>query len=181
MKKHHNRKRIFIALPIGPELIGQIESWQKTYADLPVRWLADKNLHITLVPPWAEEYSEDLINKIKDDLPRTIGPIPLQFDETSFGPDPKKPRLIWATGKAPQELILLKKTLELITGHSDNRKHLLLHLTLARFRPDEYKTFQSEELQKHISWTMTASSIVIMESKLLTSGADYTVLEEIKL
>ncbi len=181
MKRNHNPKRIFIALPIEQPLIEQIQSWQKTYQAMTVRWLVGKNLHITLVPPWKEEYPENLIDKIRDTIPKTIGPIPLQFDQTSFGPDPRKPRLIWATGKAPQELLLLKKTLELITGHADNRSHFLLHLTIARFQPNEFKAIEQIGLNKHISWETTASSVVVMESKLLPSGADYTVLGEIKL
>jgi 2'-5' RNA ligase len=180
MKSNHDRKRIFIALPIDHELIEQIESWKKPNADLPVRWLQGKNLHITLVPPWEAEYPNDVIAALEK-MPREIGPIPLEFNGTAFGPDAEHPRLIWATGEIPKQLIELKKQIETTLRRPPDRKHFLLHLTLARFRPATFTEFPEHKLEKRINWTATVSSVVVMESKLLPAGADYTVLAEIPL
>ena len=47
-------KRIFIGLPIAKTLAEEISKWQEGQQKLPVRWLAPKNLHLTLIPPWYE-------------------------------------------------------------------------------------------------------------------------------
>jgi 2'-5' RNA ligase len=180
MKRNHDHKRIFIALPIGGDLIAQIDSWKKPNADLPVRWLQGKNLHITLMPPWEEEYPDDVIAKLEK-MPREIGPISLEFNGTAYGPDAIHPRLIWATGEAPKELNQLKHQVEEAIHRHPDRKRFLQHLTLARFRPDTFKNFPEHHLEKRIHWKTTISSIVVMESKLLPTGADYTVLADIPL
>lgn len=172
--------RIFIALPISPELQESIHQWQKRYSDLSVRWLAGENLHITLVPPWEEGDVESVITKLQS-LANRVGSFTVHFDTAGFGPDPKAPRLIWATGPTPQELLYLKKDIEKILNYTPDRKTFLTHLTLARFNPADFINLTNVSFIKQVDWVEQINSFVVMESKLLPTGADYTVLAEIGL
>lgn len=167
--------RIFIALPISNELKAKIHGWRKSYTDLPVRWLDDKNLHITIVPPWEERDLPKVLAALRKHAVQ-FGPQALEFTRTAFGPDEKEPRLIWATGNAPHELTALRESIEKLLEQPITKKDFLQHLTLARFRPDDFKDFPYHKLDKQIHWTETVSEFVVMKSELLSTGAEYTVL-----
>lgn len=176
------RKRIFIAIGLSKPLQKEILEWERGLQPLPVRWLAGKNLHITLVPPWYAEKKE--IEKIKNILygiGGEIRPFEMGFEKVAFGPMPRRPRLIWAEGQVSDELIKLRGRLENALGQKSEKHPFLLHLTLARFRPEDFGAFTIKTLDKKVSWKERVESFVLMESHLSRSGAEYEILSEIKL
>jgi len=176
-------KRLFVALPISEKLQAEIAAWEKKFSQLPVRWLAGKNLHITLVAPWeeAEENIPGILEILKNyrndpalkNFPKITE---IDFSKVRFGPSPFTPRLIWAEGETPAELTELKKTLGRVLNLPDHRP-FSPHLTLARFRPEEFNGFSIKELDESIDWTETFTDFVLMESRLLPDGADYRIME----
>jgi len=56
-----------------------------------------------------------------------------------------------------------------------------LHLTLARFRPEEFRRFAGQELEEKISWHETIDNITIFESILSPGGAEYKVIKVFSL
>lgn len=172
------KRRIFIALTISAPLQETILNWQKKYVLLPVRWLKGKNLHITFIPPWYERNVPEIkekINKIK------ARPFEIKFTQVVYGPDSKRPRLIWASGIAPKEALTLKAGLEKTLDRKAELRPWLTHLTLARFRPRDFPGFPLKILNEQVIWQERFSSLVLMESMLSSQGADYHVLEEFKL
>lgn len=170
--------RLFVAIPISEKLQIQVLDWSRNYKNLPVRWLSGKNLHITLVPPW---YTQDIAS-VKEDLESLKGKIAsfeVKFETVSFGPKQSSPRLIWASGKTPPQIIELKTLSEKALNHPPENRPFLLHLTLARFRPEEFKDFSLKKLDEKINWMENINSIVLMESHLSQKGADYEILEKI--
>jgi 2'-5' RNA ligase len=106
----------------------------------------------------------------------------LEFNKVSYGPNPKRPRLIWAKGKAPEKIIYLKNELEKIfPEYKSDYKDWLMHITIARFDPEIFYSFPIKVLDEKVVWRDRAGSFVLMESHLSRSGADYEVLEEFKL
>lgn len=172
-------RRIFAAIPISPSLQREILSWEKEYAIPEVRWLAGKNLHITLVPPWHETNCEEAIRRLKKI--EGSGGIEIEFRDVSYGPASKEPRLIWTSGNTPQELLNLKKKTESIFGRKNEYRPWLMHLTLARFDPRDFPKFPIKNLDEKVSWKERVSSVVLMESFLKPSGADYEIIAEAKL
>lgn len=174
------RRRVFAAIKISDRLTADILDWEKKFRRLPVRWLAGKNLHITLVPPWYEKN----IDEVKETLGQiggVSGPFKISFQEVKYGPDPGRPRLIWAEGPAPKELLLIKQILEKVLKQKGEKRSFLLHLTLARFRPETFLSFPEKHLKERVNWKDKIKSVVLMESHLSRSGADYEVLEEYRL
>jgi RNA 2',3'-cyclic 3'-phosphodiesterase len=170
-------KRIFIALPISPELKEKVKRCSSSYADFPVRWIASKNLHVTIIPPWQEQDIEPIKQKLNQ-ITGQVPPFTLNFHQISLGPISKQPRLIWASGPTPPELMKLKQTLEAILELREEERPFKTHVTLARFRPQDFHHFPSKKLNETVDWQQTVNTIVLMESRLSPGGADYEVLAE---
>lgn len=174
------KRRVFIALPISVQLQKKIAIFEKDWQHLPVRFLEGKNLHITLIPPWYVDDVNEVINLLKSNK-NLVDPFKIAFEEITFGPDFKKPRLIWAQGVTPQEIIFLKTQLKKILKKKREMRNFLLHLTLARFKPQDFSSFPVKTLKEKVSWQEQIRSFVLMESHLTRTGASYEVLLEIPL
>lgn len=111
--------RIFIALQISANLQNKIANWSQKYSKLPVRWLAGKNLHITIIPPWYENNIDHVLEVLKN-FNGSISArsknhpdkFQLAFRSIAYGPSPSAPRLIWASGLTNRVLVNFKKNLQ---------------------------------------------------------------------
>lgn len=173
------KQRLFVALSISDNLKEQILAWQKKYNHLPVRWIKSENLHITLIPPW---YEENLKSKIENlGSLKKLQPMTLNFNKIEFGPTKYQPRLIWTSGETPKELPFLKEKLETILERKAEKRHFLTHLTIARFRPEHFANFPIKELNEEIAWQDKIDSLILFESILKRTGAEYMPLVRINL
>ncbi len=172
-------KRIFLALRISTQLQSEIKKWQSNFSHLPVRWVPLSNIHITILPPW--QASKEQIKRMQEQLKILASDFPafnLHFYNISYGPNSKNPRLIWARGNASNQLINLKEKAENIFNQRINRS-FLPHLTLARFQVRHFSSFPVKNLNEKINWTASFSSIELIESILLPTGAKYiTIFKE---
>lgn len=173
--------RVFVAIPVSEDLQREVLTWSVAYTNLPVRWLKGKNLHVTLVPPWEEELENipEVLGLIKKAADTMREPLTLSFSRVRFGPDPRRPRLIWAEGAVPPELAVLSRELHRALGLPEERRPLRLHLTVARFRPEDFRTFPIQRLDERVSWRWEARLVTLMQSHLLRGGAEYEVLGEV--
>src|SRR3989344_4231801 len=172
------RRRIFVALPISKGLEEEVSRWREKYANLPVRWLENGNLHITLVPPGYEADAPSVISKLAGIKGASLGVL---FRGVSYGPDPRRPRLIWAEGGAPREMLDLRIKIYETLGKVPEKRPFLTHLTLARFKEEDFFSFPVRHIEDIVSWKERFSSFVLMESHLKRSGAEYEVLAEFPL
>jgi len=171
--------RVFIAIPISQALQQEMLDWERGFSQLPVRWLVGKNLHTTLVPPWYEEESQIPNCKARlDEAANGLKPFELKFTRVTFGPDPREPRLIWAEGTAPKEIVELRDKLLRVFSRPAEKRTFKTHLTLARFRPETFSSFPVKNLDEKVYWPEKVSSVVLMESHLSRDGADYEVIAE---
>jgi len=176
-------KRIFIALLISESLQREILNWEKSnlkLKNLPVRWIAGKNLHLTLVSPWLETDIESVFGKLRD-IVKGFKPFEIEFVKVCFGPNKNNPRLIWAEGASCDNLASLKEKLENIFGVKNENRPWLPHLTLARFKPKDFAAFSIKKLDEKVSWKEFVDNVAIMESKLSSSGTEYEIMREVKL
>lgn len=181
------KHRVFVALPISRELQNEILEWEKKFKSLAVRWLEGKNLHITLVPPFYAD--EEEVEKLKNILEKItgFGAFPIEFSRVTFGPEARRPRLIWAEGETSQELLNLReRTIEVLRStdpklqmHANLRREkrpLKLHLTLARFRPESFSSFGIQTLNEKVEWVEKVQKIALFESTLSRDGASYQII-----
>jgi len=172
--------RVFVAIPIPEGLQGEILAWEEKCRGLPVRWLKGKNLHVTLVPPWEEEAARvpEVLSRMGEAVHILKDSLTLSFSRVRFGPDPQRPRLIWAEGETPRALAVLARELHGRLGMAPEQRSFRLHLTLARFRPEDFASFPRRDLDEWVSWRMEAKAVMLMQSRLLRGGAEYEVLGE---
>jgi len=172
--------RVFVGIPLNQELKSKAVNWQAEHQKLPVRWMQKKNMHITLVPPWREANIAQVLRNLAA-VKNAITPFSITFRHIDFGTNPRHPRLIWATGDAPEELTELANAVHRALGFSVPDKKPLLHTTIARFRPENFPSFPAKKLDEKADWSMTVDKIALFESRLSPRGADYVVLGEVPL
>ncbi|NTW53098.1 MAG: RNA 2',3'-cyclic phosphodiesterase [Chlorobiaceae bacterium] len=171
-----NGKRVFIGMPAGRELVDVAETFRRTHASLQVRWVKPENLHLTLVPPWECRDIEALCHALEDAAPAPA-PVEVLFDKVSFGPDQRRPRLIWATGAPPPALSELSWRLQALPGiQEERRRPFLLHLTIARFNSHDLRAMGSKKLREPVQWAGLFDSICLYESVMKPEGAEYIEL-----
>ncbi|PIR69787.1 MAG: RNA 2',3'-cyclic phosphodiesterase [Candidatus Niyogibacteria bacterium CG10_big_fil_rev_8_21_14_0_10_46_36] len=178
-------KRIFFAFPLDDALEDKIIRWEKDLqkkVNLPVRWIEPRNLHVTLVPPWSIEESQ--VDFLKGLLLPTISNVisfEIELTRIRFGPTTRMPTLIWAEGPTPPAMQELKEEIERILKHANvdfypSREPFRLHVTLARFHPEEFSSFPIQQLDEGVKFFGTLSSVVLMQSILGFGGAEYNIL-----
>jgi RNA 2',3'-cyclic 3'-phosphodiesterase len=173
-------KRIFIASPLSAHLHKTITHWQQTHASLPARFVAPENLHVTLVPPWEEHNVNSVITKLRQ-ARLGVTPFSLQFDRIVLGPNQHSLRMIWVKGPTPPELMRLKYQVEQTLGIKSVDRPFKLHVTLARFRPEDYQNFPRPNINEVIDWQENINSFALMQSFLLPQGVKYQTLEQFLL
>jgi RNA 2',3'-cyclic 3'-phosphodiesterase len=168
------KRRVYVAITLPTHLQEEILAFQKRYT-LPVRWIAGKNLHITLVPPW---YCENL-DEVKEQLQRLAKhrPFDIALNTVTYGPSYSRPRVIWTTGPTTKDILSLQEHVESVLG-AHHERQFRLHVTLARFNPERFRPTQ--KINEPVSWRFTVDSVVLMESHLSSQGSDYEILHEVK-
>lgn len=172
------KRRVFIAIPVPGDIKKEIAVWQKRHSHIPIRWIKEDNLHITVVPPWY--VTDDEIRSVVIALKGAVlGLVSFSaiFEKILFGPPNQPARLIWAEGETPEEFAELKMRLEntLTSFIKKEKRQPKLHLTIARFRSGSIDPLP--ELNGKIDWKFEVNSIVLMESKLKRTGAEYAALQ----
>ena len=183
--------RIFLAINIPESLKEEMLSVQNTLPEIPCAWTSKENLHFTLVflgNTSDKELEEVLLLAKKVGERHKKFSIPLS--RIQYGSSRNVPRMIWATGRMPKELLALQKDLErtfsasTILHFTPEKRPYSLHLTLARLNGFELQTMEQDELpivEEEISWDIPADSFEVMESKLKRGGAEYTIIQSIPL
>lgn len=178
-------KRLFVVIPVEGSLKEAALAWQTNHVGWPVRWLSGDDLHITVVSPWQEEDVDGVINKLdefSDKIKRgelEIKPFDLKFFKTVFGPNRFSPRLIWTEGQPPVALLELKNRLEQTLAKPDNRFYRL-HLTLGRFRLEDFGPAGLPDLFDRVDWGQYVKSFSLFESTLGADGPQYTKIKDFK-
>jgi 2'-5' RNA ligase len=174
-------RRVFVGLPADRELAGAAMEFRRAHAGLKVRWVKPENLHLTMVPPWQCLDVAAACHALRDEAVRQ-SPFEVAFELVSFGPDKRRPRLIWATGKAPGDMPEFACRLLAATGApGEPSKSFLLHLTIARFNTHDFEAMGAHKLREPVSWPGMLDSICFYESILKPSGAEYRELCRFRL
>ena len=74
---------------------------------VPVRLVAPDDIHLTLVPPWSEVSSPKAVETLRRVIDG-FDPFVLTSQHISYGPDPKRPRLLWAACAGGHEIAELR-------------------------------------------------------------------------
>lgn len=179
-------KRLFVAIPVTGALEQAVLGWQADHLAWPVKWLKADNLHITVVSPWLEDDIDSVVSKLEGFVDKIkkgeldIRPFDLRFFKIVFGPNRFSPRLVWAEGQSPVQLLELKNRLEQALAKPDGR-FFRLHLTLGRFKLEDFGPAGLPDLFDRIDWGQEVKSFALFESILADGQAEYKKIREFSL
>ena len=176
--------RLFVALSVSAEAREALSALlaELRRADPRTRWVNPANLHVTLkfIGNVATE-KLPCIEQALADVPVSL-PFDLEFRAIGFFPNDRRPAVIWAGIAAPPELAnLATKIDEAVSacGIARETRPFAPHLTLAGFkepRLSEVLRAQAAQFKDHLFARQSAVDFVLMESKLKSTGAEYTTL-----
>lgn len=183
MEKRH---RIFIAISLPEDIKKYLARYQEKWSELPARWTAKDNLHITLefLGNLTDQEVADVC-KVTEEVAKRHSAFSINLNKVLFGPPRKMPpKMVWVEGEKSDDLTDLKEDLqeyllEKVRFRPEGRG-FTPHITLARINEWEFKKIEPEErpeINEEINLVFTAESVEIMESELKHGGPVYTILE----
>jgi RNA 2',3'-cyclic 3'-phosphodiesterase len=172
------RLRVFVGVKIAPTIARQLTQFAAVLKRPFVRPVAPTDIHLTLVPPWNVTSLPDTVAKLSG-VVAGFGAFPLLFQHVSYGPEPKRPRLVWAECAASDEISALRSALLHTLGQTDDRP-FLPHVTLARIRGDATAIARRHPIDQVVSLTQRVEAIELFQSP--SPGATgYQVLASLRL
>lgn len=183
--------RCFIAIPLPGNIkqaLSQIQSQLKT-TEAHVKWVKSENIHLTLkfLGNIKDEEVGEISRNLKDAF-REFQSFESSLGELGTFPTISNPRVIWlGIDKNADKITQLQQKTEDILynlGFNKEKRKFHPHLTLGRVKSkkninkliDMVKNFPLENSQ-----TFRVDKIILFQSILKPSGAEYTALNSFKL
>ena len=154
--------RVFVGLKIAPAIAGQLAQFAAALERPFVRPVAATDIHLTLVPPWNETSISDVIDKLGR-VAAGFGAFPLLFQHVGYGPQPARPRLLWAECAPTDEISALRAAL-LETFEQTDERPFIPHVTLARIRADSSAIARKHPIDQALSLTQRVESVELFQS-----------------
>lgn len=154
--------RIFVALKLEPAIAQRLAQLAQPLVRFTVRPVAKEDIHLTLVPPWNETVISNAIEKLRRVANKSCA-FRLRFGHVGYGPDPKRPRLLWVECDAGNELIVLHSALLMEFGQREERP-LLPHVTIARIRSNAAKIARKCPVDQNIDIAQEIATVELMQS-----------------
>jgi 2'-5' RNA ligase len=170
--------RVFVGLKVAPEIALELARFARELERLSVKLVAAADLHLTLVPPWEEPSLSDAIERLRL-VAGKFGAFPLTFQRVGYGPQPKRPRLLWAECAVNEEIMALQAALLEAYGQS-NERPFRPHVTLARIRASGSAVARKHPIDRELSFTQRVQSAELFQSPP-PGGSGYQILASVRL
>ena len=154
--------RVFVALKMAPATADELAKSAKELERYPVRLIASADIHLTLVPPWNEASMPDTVAKLRH-VANECDEFTLEFRRIGYGPEPKRPRLLWVECAATPELVQLHAMSLVAFGQVDERS-FRPHVTLARLRGNGAKVARKHPIDRDLALSQRVGSVELMQS-----------------
>lgn len=156
------RARVFVALRVAPAIAEELAQMARVLQRFSVRLIAPADIHLTLVPPWNESAIAAAIDKLRSVAERAA-PFTLEFRRLSYGPQTRRPRLLWAECAESGELAALHAALLAAFGQSDERP-FRPHVTVARIRGNGAAVARKQPIDRELAFAHPVESVELMQS-----------------
>ncbi len=174
---------MFLALDLPPETKEQLFSLREHFDDLPARWVAKENIHLTLFFLGRQPlYKIELLKKALEQKERAEEVI-IRGESLELGPPGNKKRLLWVKVDREENLARLYDIVrELLKNLSFpvEKREFLPHITLARLPSFWHREFPPENLPVFEDifepFEVKVKELKLFESKLRPQGPVYREL-----
>ncbi|NNC94473.1 MAG: RNA 2',3'-cyclic phosphodiesterase [Chitinophagales bacterium] len=174
--RSEGKHRLFIGIVPSDPILQSIDLFREKNVTIKnIRWVANRNAHVTCLFI-GERPAEELVHiksKIEEGL-RHITPFQLHFDRFENIKRDQRSGMLWARFKDSVEFKDLAMSLAMVLLDRQLKKDPIPHITVAR-----YKKAGLFEIKKNVHWdskVLDVKSIVLFESELKESGAEYSAL-----
>lgn len=154
--------RVFVAVKIASDIAQDLAQIAQPLERFAVHPISKGDIHLTLVPPWNEPAFADAVEKLGRAVEGHYA-FKLEFRHVGYGPDPKRPRLLWAECSASKELTSLHEALFIAFGQRDERP-FLPHVTLARIRSNGARVCRKYPIDRALVLVQEIATIELMQS-----------------
>ena len=180
--------RTFVAVNLDDPIKDAIEKCTGGLRDLSarVKWVEKHNLHLTL--NFLGEIRPELAGVIAGAIKNACaGTSAFEMSVRGMGcfPERGSPRIVWAAVDEGAEILadLAGKIRSCLAGFPVKMedKKFRAHITVGRIRKMEESaafTAEIEKLREHFFGLQTIKNIDLMESRLTSSGPDYTIIAQ---
>jgi 2'-5' RNA ligase len=156
--------RVFVALQVAPEIANELAQMARELERFAVRLIAPADIHLTLVPPWNETSIPAAIEKLRR-VAEKAAPFTLAFEHFGYGPQPRRPRLLWVDCAQNESLAGLHAALLLTFGQNDERP-FRPHVTVARIRGNGGALARRRPIDRALAFSQRVESVELMQSPL---------------
>jgi 2'-5' RNA ligase len=180
--------RAFIAVELPEEIhqtLAQVSAdLKQKMGELPVRWVAVHNIHLTL--KFLGDVSEanvPMLTKIIQMIADGHHCLEISLGSLGAFPNVRRPRVIWVGVQAPEELVSIHRSLDVETtrlGYESDKRPFSPHLTLGRVSrnasPREVRGIGQVLKEEKLGFLGAArvSELHLFRSDLKPGGAVYT-------
>lgn len=182
--------RAFIAINISREIEQRLKvisgDLQQSLRGVPIRWVPVENIHLTL--KFLGDVSIANLDRLKNVLESEAAhhqPFEFSVGELGAFPSIRRPRVIWVSVQAPQELLALQNGVDTETarlGYPREDRPFSPHLTLGRISRgathDDMRRISEVLSNYKVGYIGAAqvNTVHLYRSDLKPSGAVYTVI-----
>src|SRR3989344_5772689 len=187
MKQH----RLFFSVNLPEEFKEKLTEVQGEFRELPFKRAEPSQFHVTayFLGSLTDQQMLEVL-EVGEAVIRGKAPFVLRFDEVIYGPDVRRPRMIWARAKESGDFLNLQRDLRsafrglpfrVMAGRAEGAPHI----TLARYNAaaaEDFEVFENNALppiQANLDYALGVSTIDLMESKLHRGGPEHFVLQSI--
>jgi RNA 2',3'-cyclic 3'-phosphodiesterase len=180
--------RAFIAIDLSQDIQNRLDELVNKYKSLlpqiPIRWVAGSNIHLTL--KFLGDVSLSNLNILTDMIQAEVSSHH-QFEISVGGagafPNTRQPRIIWVGVEAPPELTAIQNGIEATTGrlgYTREERAFSPHLTLGRVSRNatsqEVKVISKalEAIKVGFLGATCVEKVYLYKSDLQPTGAVYT-------
>lgn len=176
------KKKIFIEIAVPQQIKRKIMRKIEGWTDLPIRWVKEESLHITIafVGFVDESVIPDICEKVTIAC-ESLESFDFDLNEIILTPDAKNPKMAVLMGESSEQLRMLNEVIERELGiQKHSHKEFRPHITLGRVRKLKWDQLSIKpNLAEKFHAVIPVDSVSVMESK--GGGAEYVLLEECAL
>ena len=178
-------KRLFIGVSISDALVDDLTDAKAKLEDKVMgKWVRPENIHLTLkfIGNRSSLEVSDIVELIKKSV-AGVKTFNLRTTEVGCFPSSKRARILWLGLEDDERLLGIKRKIEArasALGLEEDGREYHPHLTLARLNN---KRVDITDINKRIVITreLPVERVTLFESKLSKGGAEYHLLENIRL
>lgn len=178
------KRKIFISINIPSKtkkrLFLATEKWQ----NLPIKWIKEDNLHITLffLGYIETEAIPEICQKVREACEKK-DIFDLDFSKIELAPNIDDPQYVWVSGEPSEELRSLHEEIEKALGiFYSSKKSFRPHITLGRLRKKKWVELEKKpDISQSLSFVIPVESIDVMASDFGEGDSEYSIIETCSL